>query len=344
MLSDNSKAYHLTSGHAVVDTWDLEDIHRCSSCGAERLDDTGKLPLEFLDSPKVKRPQNFDAVQPRDRDYQYLIEYMLGGGGVGMVYRARRSTDGLLVALKLPAYMHDRIGRASVMQEIEALTSLNHPYIVKALDHGETDQGEPYLAMELLDGETLDKRLRRDGPLSLQQAARIGLELAQAIEHAHSAGFVHCDLKPSNIFLVGGKGNDEVRLIDFGISESESGGLSKTGKVKCATVLYMSPEQHALKKLTGSSDVYQVGLILFESLFGELPFYTSLESALQYRVSGDLVPAVSSQAGACLVPRGIKSLLQRALARDPHERHGSVRELIEELQAFALPDGAELEH
>lgn len=323
MLSDNPKACHLTSGHAVIDTCDLEDIHRCSDCGAERLDDTGKLPPEFSDSPRLRRPQHFEALQPRDKDYHYLIEFMLGGV-VGMVYRAQRSSDGMLVALKLPAYMNDSIGRASVLQEIEALTSLDHPNIVKAVDYGETDQGEPYLAMELLDGETLDTRLRRDGPLSLKQVARIGLQLAEAIEHAHNAGFVHCDLKPSNVFLVGGKGKEQVRLIDFGISESESGGLSKTGKVKCATVLYMSPEQHALKKLTGSSDVYQVGLILFESLFGELPFHTSLESALQYRVSGDLVPAVSSQAGACLVPRGIKSLLQRALARDPRERHRSI--------------------
>ena len=310
----------------------------CRGCAPSREVETTWLPPACHEPPrKLKELRGpIESVQPRDREFRYEIDGCLGGGGGGIVYRARRSTDDLLVAIKLPAHVHDPLGAASVKQEISALSMLDHPNIVRLLDAGETDTGDPYLVMELLEGETLDSLLKRTGPLSIDKAADICLQLAEALDHAHNAGLVHCDLKPSNIFVSEGKDGQRVRVIDFGISENQTESSACEAKVRSATLLYMSPEQSLKKGLTGSSDVYQLGLILFETLFGELPFQISAESAVRYRVSGDLVPAICSRDGSCVVPMAMKSLVLKALARQPQDRHSSVVDFIAELKHFVV--------
>lgn len=307
----------------------------CTDCQSSVQVETTWLPSFQQPHRRLKELRGpIETLKPADRDFHYTVESCLGGGGVGIVYRARRSTDDLAVALKMPAHINDPVGAASIRQETDALLRLDHPNIVRLLDAGETAEGDPYLVMELLEGETLDQLLRRTGPLSVDKAAEICFKLAEALEHAHLSGLVHCDLKPSNIFITRGDAGDHVRVIDFGIAENQSESAAIEGKVRCATLLYMSPEQSLKKGLTGSSDVYQLGLILFETLYGELPFQITAESAVKYRLSGDLVPAVCSRDGSCVVPMGMKALVLRALARDPRDRHSTTREFIEELRQF----------
>ncbi len=313
------------------------DLAACPCCGPREAAETTRLTGTDRGEHGLKELRGpIYSVQPKNRDFHYQIDYRLGGGGSGVVYRARRSSDDLPVALKLPAQINDPVGAASVAQEIDALSRLEHPNIVRLLDWGETDGGDPYLAVEFLEGETLDRLLARTGPLSVGRAAQICLKLAQALEHAHKVGFVHCDLKPSNIVVTLGDHGDRVSVIDFGIAEKQTDNASTAKKCRSATLLYMSPEQSLMRELTGSSDVYQLGLILFEMLFGELPFPASAKSAIQYRVSGDLVPAVCSRDGSCVVPMGMKACVLKALARNLQDRHASIQEFIQDIQPFAL--------
>ncbi len=224
--------------------------------------------------------RNRDVARLRDSVKQVGAEDTFGGrftligqagsGGMGVVYEANDRRDGRRVAIKVITGLPGPGERARFAAEAEVLERLDHPAIVDYVDHGVTRDGEPYIAMEWLVGESLAARLDR-GPLSILDTVILGERIADALQHAHAAGVVHRDLKPSNILLVDGK-VEEAHLIDFGVAKQAHKDLTHTGQL-IGTPGYMAPEQVRGEKSVGASaDLFALGCVLYEALTAKAPF------------------------------------------------------------------------
>jgi hypothetical protein len=250
-----------------------------------------------------------------------LVEDLLGAGGMGTVYRARSLRDGQGLAVKFlsPTLAAEPELRVRFSREVALLEKLDHPGIVKVRAHGEI-QGVPWFAMDLVDGPTLAARLEK-GTLVLAEAQAIFLGLLDALAHAHARGVVHRDLKPANVLLA----SDGARLADFGIAHLDlQTGTGKTQLTRTAAILgtfpYMSPEQRAGRSVDARSDLYSVGVMLYEALGGQRP-------------EGAFPPLhrLRSQ-----VPSRLDPFLLRLLQPEPASRIGSALEAKRELaRAFS---------
>jgi len=211
---------------------------------------------------------------PRSReviDERFTIEQLAGFGGTGQIYRARDRRSGGLVALKV---MHDaeRLELERFAREAQVLSTLSHPGIVRYIDSGITAEGEPYLVMEWLSGETLSSRLQRT-QLTLPEALALGRRVASALSAIHRDGVVHRDIKPSNLFLRD-SAIDKVTLIDFGMARRP---LADTKLTVTGTMLgtpgYIAPEQvYNMQNLDGRADIFSLGCVLYRCISGRAPF------------------------------------------------------------------------
>ena len=248
---------------------------------------------------------------------------LVGRGGAGSVYRAVDRSTGHDVALKLLAD-EDARSLERFEQEAQALAGLVHPHVVRYVDHGRTEEGEAYLAMEWLEGESLATRLLR-GPLRLREGIELGRAVADALAAAHARGVVHRDIKPSNLFLVEGRA-EAVRVLDFGLVQV-AGPAARTSRVvtRTGTVLgtpgYMAPEQARADEgalVDGRADVFSLGAVLFECLTGRRAFEgVHVMALLAQLLLGD-VPRVRETLPG--VPRALDDLVARMLARDAADR------------------------
>src|ERR671915_1662808 len=201
---------------------------------------------------------------------RFRLEEKIGSGGMSSVYRAFDPTLERLVAIKL---MHrdissdpDQLER--FRREARAVARLNHPHVVTVIDAGE-DEGHPFIVLEYVEGETLKDRIRRCGPLPVPEAVAYAIEVGRALQAAHAERLVHRDVKPQNVLI---DPDGRAKVTDFGIARSlEDGGLTATGRV-LGTTDYVSPEQALGEDVTAESDVYSLGIVLYEMLTGELPF------------------------------------------------------------------------
>ncbi|MDI1445708.1 serine/threonine-protein kinase [Polyangium sp. 6x1] len=248
---------------------------------------------------------------------RFELDKVAGSGGMGKVFRARDRRTGGLVALKvLWAHAHADT-ETRFVREAELLEGLDHPGIVRHVAHGLGPEGEPWLALEWLEGETLSERLRRTG-LDAAESVAVALRVAEALGVAHTAGIVHRDLKPANIFLVGQSAMD-VRLLDFGIARVEGGeALTHTGYV-LGTPAYMAPEQaRGSSKIDARADVFALGCVLFHCLTGRPPFVAEEMHAALLKVVLEEAPRVSSLRTG--VPEALDALVARMLAKAPKDR------------------------
>jgi formylglycine-generating enzyme required for sulfatase activity/predicted esterase len=260
----------------------------------------------------------------------YKIVALIGAGGMGVVYKAEDTRLKRAVALKfLPiSHLQDADAKERLVQEAQAASALDHPNICTIHEIDETADGQVYLAMAFYDGETLKDRIAR-GPLPIDEALDVVTQIARAVAAAHDAGIVHRDLKPANIILTK---RGEVKLVDFGIAKLlGQTALTRTG-MTLGTVAYMPPEQITGRGADARSDVWALGVVLYEMLAGRLPFAGDHEVAVLNAIA-NVTPAPLSAARPD-VPTAVERLVARALQKEPSARYESGGALLRDLDAF----------
>jgi len=254
---------------------------------------------------------------------RYRLVERIASGGMGTVWRAEDEVLHRQVAVKVlnEGLSSDERFVERFRREAKAAGGLLRRNIAGVFDYGEED-GRPYIVMELLDGETLADRLQREGRLDPDDVSRIGAEVADALAAAHAAGIVHRDVKPANVMITG---RGDVKVMDFGIAAAESGtGLTGTGMVM-GTARYLAPEQALGQPATAASDLYALGVVLYELLTGAPPFDrpTPLATAMAH-VQDDPVPLATARPD---VPPALAALVERCLAKEPAVRPPSAADL-----------------
>jgi eukaryotic-like serine/threonine-protein kinase len=270
---------------------------------------------------------------------RFAIEREIGRGGVGIVYRARDEVTGQDVALKVIAIPGVDAGEeARFRREGRVLAGLHHAGIVRVVAFGQLDDGQPYIAMEWLEGEDIAQRQRR-APLPLAACVRIAAEVADALGAAHAAGIVHRDVKPSNVILVGssprGTRGDtfHVKLVDFGVAAAEDAKLTRTGAI-VGTPAYMAPEQaRGDAEVDARADLYALGATLFEMIAGRPPHVGPTPIAILARLVTTPAPRLAEVLPD--VPAALDEAVARMLSTAPAERPGSAAEVARMLRAVA---------
>jgi serine/threonine-protein kinase len=269
---------------------------------------------------------------------KYRIERSLARGGMGSIWVARHLQLDMPVAVKFMdgQFAATPDGRARFEREARAIGMIQSPNVVHVHDYGIHD-GAPYMAMELLRGEDLGTRIRREQRLSVQVTADLLGQACKALRKAHEAGIIHRDLKPANVFLVREEDEEIVKVLDFGVAKmiglGEAGDATRTGMV-IGSVHYMSPEQaRGSKDLDQRADLWSIGIIAFRALTGQLPFPGDQVGDVIVKICSEPIPQASSFRPD-LGP-GVDAFFARALARRPDERFQNARELGAALAALA---------
>jgi serine/threonine-protein kinase len=270
---------------------------------------------------------------------KYRLVERLGGGGMGEVYRAENQYAGRTVALKLLRrdFAEDADLTRRFFQEAQAVNKIRHPNIVDVLDAGFCEEG-PYVAMEILEGSSLSGALARIGRLDAPTALAVVLPMLDALDAAHRHGIVHRDLKPENVYLARTSGGVTVKLLDFGIAKVLDAGTNTNTGVVFGTPDYLSPEQASGEGVVdGRSDLFAVGIVLFELLTGKRPFEAPTAVATAYKIVHAAAPTMASL-GVDADGR-LQEALDVALAKDIEERFHNAAGFADMLAPLA-PDGA----
>jgi eukaryotic-like serine/threonine-protein kinase len=264
-----------------------------------------------------------------DRLDHYRIECIAAQSSMASIYRATDMRDGRVVAIKVPHFevesdplLFDRFKR-----EAEIGARLNHPGVMKVFNA--EDRSRPYMVMEWIDGRSLRRILSEEKKLTIERAVRVGVEICEALTYVHSQGVVHRDLKPENIMV---DSEDRIKLVDFGIASSAAARRLTFGKLThtMGTADYISPEQVKSNRSDGRSDVYAVGVMLYEMLTGELPFQgVNPFAVMNDRLLNDPVPP--REISPHISPE-LQEIIYRALERKPENRYANAREFASDLR------------
>ena len=265
---------------------------------------------------------------------------MIGRGGMGSVWEGRHTSLGSRVAIKFIDADHaaSKEAQARFVHEAKAAARIQSRHAVQILDHGVTDDGHAYMVMELLVGETLDKRIARIGRLTLDQTAKIVGQICRALQRAHDGGIIHRDLKPDNVFLVRSPDEDEeiAKVLDFGVAKftPHEGDARITSGTKTGAVLgtpyYMSPEQaRGLRSTDWRTDLWSLGVIAYECVTGCLPFEGESVGDLLVKICTSNPPLPSEKVAD--LPAEFDAWFVRALDRDPLRRFESATDLADSL-------------
>jgi hypothetical protein len=293
-----------------------------------KRDGRGDETIDFV--PKAVASSKAD-VPERVKGYRLIRQ--LGRGGMGTVFEAEDSRHGRKVALKIiaPGYVDSTGAVERFRQEGRLASSLAHPRCVFVLEADEDDDGRPFIAMELMTGDTLQDMVEKGGPLDVGDAVSKILDVIEGLNEAHRLGLIHRDVKPSNCFL---DGEGRVKVGDFGLSKSQVGSshLTRTGSF-LGTPLYASPEQIKVETLDGRTDVYSTAATLFFLLTGRAPFDRGDASATMARIVTD--PPPSAREKRPEVPLGLDRAIRKALETDRDRRTRDLDTFGEALRPFA---------
>ena len=273
-------------------------------------------------------------------DRRYVIESLIAAGGMGLVYRCRHRVLGKKLAMKIirsdVAHMPD--GAERFMLEAKAASSIGNEHIVDIGDFGAMPDGSPYLVMEYLEGISLAALLRKHPRLDAARIAGIASQIAEGLGAAHAAGIVHRDLKPDNVFVLDRKGEDFIKVLDFGVARMAQSAkkLTQAGTI-VGTPHYMSPEQALGLEVDHRGDIYALGIIMYEMLAGRVPFDGDHYVAVLHQHLQTPPPTFASLEPPLTIPNGLERVIGTCLAKAPEDRYATMEELARELAAFREP-------
>ena len=260
----------------------------------------------------------------------YKILEEIGSGGMGIVYKAEDLDLKRMVALKFlpPELTRDKEIRERFIREARSASALDHLNICTIHEIGKTDDGDLFIAMGYYEGETLKEKISRGKP-NVENAIDIAHQIANGLQDAHKKGFIHRDIKPANIFIT----NDGViKILDFGLARSsEFTQLTKDGST-IGTVAYMSPEQSKGELVDQRSDIWSLGVVIYEMITGELPFKGDYEQAVMYSIMNDDPEPIRKLNPA--VPPELQQIVNNALQKTPESRYSSVAKMLKDLQGY----------
>ncbi len=273
---------------------------------------------------------------------RYKIEKLIGQGAMGQVYRALQQPIDRLVAVKVlhPHLMEDRRVSKRFQREAQAASRFNHPNSIGIIDFGETENGSLYIAMEYITGEDLAETISKQAPLAPERAVNIATQVLNALHLAHANKIIHRDLKPENIMLAELSGyQDFVKVCDFGIAKIQQTEQHNNGEsaltmfgMICGTPYYMSPEQAKGEELDGRTDLYSMGVILYEMLTGEVPFRGTTPVEVIARHLTDPPTPISEAYPNLKIPRALEKVVMESLSKSRADRYDDAKKMSEALE------------
>lgn len=308
----------------------------CPSCDASFVDDVDQCPTDGTALVKLMGPEA--DVIGKVIDGRFTIKAKVGAGGMGTVYRALQHSVGRNVAIKLvhPRLSRDTVAAKRFLREAKLCSRLAHSNTVMVLDFGQCDTGQLFMVMELLNGDTLSDLLVTEGKLSPRKVVEMTRPICAALEAAHGLQIVHRDLKPSNIMVVDqGDGTQIVKVLDFGLAKSLAGDDSTVTQsgMMMGTPQYVPPEIAHGQRADTRADLYSLGVIMYEMVYGTPPFQgDTVQSLLLKHASADPPPLPTS------VPPALRAVIMKLLRKEPDDRYQSAAEL-----SAALPELSELD-
>ncbi|MFZ9887356.1 MAG: serine/threonine-protein kinase, partial [Myxococcota bacterium] len=312
----------------VCSTEIREDARFCPSCGAEQPRAASTDPS---DDPFIGQVVNRN----------FRIESLLGVGGMGKVYKARQLSLDKTVVIKI---LHDKFRDDPQLvqrfqREAKAASRLNHPNSIQVIDFGQDEHNTLFMAQEFLEGVDLFTVLRREGPLPKERLARIMMQVCSALAEAHENNVIHRDLKPENIMVEDRRGQrDFVKVLDFGIAKiqdpDEKGqALTQAGMV-CGTPEYMSPEQARGMALDARSDLYSVGVLVYQLATGELPFQADTPIGIVTKHILEQPVPPSQRVPGVSVDAGLERIILRAMVKDTAQRYQTAAEMASDFEGL----------
>ncbi len=314
----------------------------CPVCGKEYSDTTTLCSADAEVLQSVDDPLVGQTLAEK-----YLIEQLIKRGGMGAVYRGKHVLMDKTVAIKVlrPSLAGDDVIVARFSREAKAASRISHPHAVTVTDFGEAESGVVFLVMEYLDGRTLKDIIRSEGPMPLRRAVEITRQVSGALDAAHQQGVVHRDLKSDNIMLSQTNGGDWAKVLDFGIAKIQQPEGARDHDITAPNLVigtpqYMSPEQCSQTgPIDARSDVYSLGVIIYEMLSGRVPFTGESPTVIMMKQVQDPPPSILDARPD--LPASVDRLIERALAKQPADRFQTAGELAAVLSKAADEIGAQ---
>lgn len=333
------------------DSFDWGDDEIAKAVEIPTLDDV--IEPSVADEPSEDQgPDRYLGTVLSDR---YVVDDVVGEGGMGKVYLAHHKVIGKRVALKILHAEHakDKEAVGRFLREAKAASSVGNPHIIDVLDFGEAPDGSVYFAMEYLEGGTLGGLMEREGELDLELVCDVALQLCDGLAAAHRQQIVHRDLKPDNITLLSDgplaaeRAHPFCKILDFGIAKvstsTSSTKLTMAGAV-FGTPHYMSPEQAAGDAVDHRTDVYSLGVMLYEMIAGRLPFHASNFMGILTQHMYKAPPPFSEIEGGRDVPRGLEAIVLKCLSKKPEARYQTMEALAQDLRRYQSGEVPEAVH
>lgn len=296
---------------------------------------------EVTGSSKVSRAAATDPLLGRVINGRFKIVSVIARGGMGKVYRAEQAPLGRICALKVlsPKYDgdHDPEFHRRFFLEASIAAKLTHPNTVTVFDYGQSDDDIYYIAMEYIEGKTLHRVLREEGPFSEARAAHIARQICRSLREAHGLGVVHRDLKPGNVLLVDHEDeHDHVKVLDFGLVKDTQSGEDLTQQgLFMGSPKYMAPEQITGNDVSARTDIYALGVMMYEMLSGQVPFDKGASVGTLMSHVHDQLPPMQAHNPQLSISQTMEGIVYRCLEKDPAHRFSSMNELVTALKFAA---------